>query len=70
VRKGTGRACGEDPARVLGKVKTDRGKIQQGYIDELTQWIILGNYVAVKVRADRARSIGLYYSRGFTLSCR
>jgi hypothetical protein len=41
------------------QVKTDRGKALQGYIDELTQWVILANYVAVKVRAERARSIGL-----------
>jgi hypothetical protein len=41
------------------QVKTDRGKILQGYIDESMQWVILANYVAVKVRADLARSIGL-----------
>lgn len=41
------------------QVKLDRGRMLQSYIDEATQWVILASYVAVKVLADRARSIGL-----------
>jgi hypothetical protein len=51
--------AGNSESDFWAKVKTGRAKIQQGYIDELTQWVIKANYVAVKVRADRARSIGL-----------
>ena len=50
---------GQDKCEFWGKVKTDRGKIQQGYIDECMQWVIMADYVAVKVRADFARTIGL-----------
>jgi len=50
---------GKTECEFWGKVRADRGKIQQGYIDECKKWVILANYVAVKVRADLARSIGL-----------
>jgi len=52
---------GQDKCEFWGKVKTDRGKIQQGYIDECMQWVIMADYVAVKVRADCARTFGLAF---------
>lgn len=41
------------------EVKRGRGQILQGYLDEVAQWVVVASYVGVKVRADRARSIGL-----------
>ena len=41
------------------EVKRGRGQILQGYLDEVVQWVVVASYVGVKVRADRARSIGL-----------
>ena len=39
--------------------KNDRARWLEVLSDEATQWVIVASYVAVKVRADRARSVGL-----------
>jgi hypothetical protein len=40
-------------------VRLGRAQILQGYLDEISQWVMVAAYVAVKVRADRARTFGL-----------
>jgi hypothetical protein len=41
------------------RVKTDRGHWLESLKSNVAQWTIVGSYLSVKVRSDRARSIGL-----------
>jgi len=49
----------KDQIAAWTKVKTDRGQWLESLKSSVAQWTIVGSYLSVKVRSDRARSIGL-----------
>jgi len=49
----------ENRTKKWTQIKTDRGQWLQSLIDAAAQWVIVGSYLSIKVKSERARSIGL-----------
>jgi hypothetical protein len=59
ISKSLARETDKDRITKWTKIKEERGQWLQSLIDETTRWVIVGSYLSIKVKSERARSIGL-----------
>jgi hypothetical protein len=59
IAKSLARETDKDRITKWTQIKEERGQWLQSLIDEAAKWVIVGSYLSIKVKSDRARTIGL-----------